>query len=398
MVVLIALVVCAIAATQGLAQAAAMTDEERQVREWVERDIAAAKAFVAAPENTHIKMVVTRGQAGTPEQVREYETTMAAMRRAVEGKPDHPLREEMRTKWRDAPGSSELASNEIWLGTLGGLAAGRSSVTYHNDILNEPERLIDLGDNGRVLWERIGMQGALILRQRDRSGFKEISAGTGLGCEVLFGWFGIYPAAQTPTDLSFLKNEGSWVLLGTLGDSKWKAVVRWDIQTSTGFVESREMVSSVAGFRVRRTRAMNSAEVTPSIVRVEFLTSDGEVDSFTQADSIEVRSCSNEELYLACELPKVGASDDDPVRGKLATMRVVDYRVAGNGDSVPWTNEIRQSALALTETTSSRTRAELDESQLSLWTARWIWLGCIVVAGAAGFTVWYARRRARSIS
>lgn len=387
-------------------QAPADSDvEARRVKEWVEQDIERAIQFVKSPPNLRIELTFESGVPGTPEQEAELARNLAAMRAAIEGKPDHPLRAEYGRLSREAPGCSSVAEMTVWCGTLGGRVAYRVSTTHLTDVKTQHEAKIDFGRNGRVTWNILGADSQLYLQDERNGGseFSEYCDALSPVYHVMVGWFFDGFPAMRPEQIRAERDGDDWRVEVRTSTRQRQFRIKWNNLDQRGFVVGCELLSPERpSFGMSRSSGgiQEVAGLRPaSSFRLEYQykSADQEVRRFSVARVRNVIEISEEELSRAAELPETGAGSIDVARETLSVTHVADMR--GGVSSPPsraWTPELRAGlvaagsgdALVQTGTVGQIARGDFR-----------VWLGVIVGLGVVvGPFVWWmwSSQRVRS--
>lgn len=393
-VIKMAVLASVLLAPPGLGQGTTPSDEEqrREIEAWAKRDIEDAIRFVKSPPNLRIELTVESGVPGTPEEQAELARNLAAMRAAIEGKPDHPLRAEYGRLSREAPGSSNFAEIKVWCGTLGGRVAYRVSTTHLSDVKTQYEQKIDFGRNGSVTWNILGADSLLYLldERNDGSDFSEYSNALGTVYNIMVGWFFDGFPPMMPDRIRAARNGVDWRVEVTTSTRQRQFNIKWDAKSRRGLVSGCEFVSPERpSFGMSRSLG-DLGEVAglrpASWVRSEYQykSSDREVRRFSISRVRSVTEISEEELARAAELPETGAGSTDVARGTMPVTLVADKR---GGDSPPlqeWTSEVRAGLVAagsgdaLVQSTQTGSGAQIGRYNLKVWLAVIVGFGVVV--------------------
>lgn len=391
-------------AAQGLGQGSASSDEEprRAVEAWVRRDIEEAIRFVRSPPNLRIELTFESRVPGTPEQEAELARSMAAMRAAIEGKPDHPLRAEYARLSREAPGASNLAEMTVWCGTLGGRVVYRASTTHLTDVQTQFEPKIDFGRNGRVTWNILGADSKLYLQdeRNDGSDFSEYCGALNPVYHVMTGWFFDGFPPMVPEKIRAERDGDDWRVEVRTSTRQRQFKITWDERAQRGFVAGCELLSPERpSFGMSRSLGDlgEVAGVRPAAsnrLEYQYKSPDREVRRVTIARVRSVMEISEEELAQAAELPATEAGSTDIARGTLSITHVADMR---GGVSSPtshaWTPEFRAGLVAIGsgvtrgQSGERGTGAAVAKGDFKVWLIGIVGLG--VVAGL--WVVWKLR-------
>lgn len=248
---------------------------------------------------------------------------LAAMRSQVEGKPDHPLRQELAQYERRARGEFTGYTYEA---IVGGPELWRLSREH-----DSPGRYVDIGRDGAAAWCLTSGQLNIVDTTSSPDGYDYAQSGNDIALAarlLLFQGIGI-GAASEPLSPPVVSMRGSnWTAVVSHEGWVYEYEGVWDESTQTGTVQSWRVVasdispSSVGEQFVFADHRIGTTALDRVASRATYHRPSGAVES--EYTLTAVADVTREAVASMVELPSLGR--DDPKRGKLTVGAIYDHR------------------------------------------------------------------------